>query len=968
MIRSVSLLACCLLLSPAFAQKDLSTDLDAILKELKAPDDFGLRVLPKETTLESYSIKEKELHVLLNFPLEFLYQDLDDERLDEIIENFSAEISIFNFDGFHLKAKNEGGNYRELSHFISENPLAIAPDIKNNDEGLAIKGKRFVDRYSDVQPKGQLNGNTVWLSAGHGWIYDRRFKSYKTQRHNHHGVVEDFSNIEAINYHLLKYLYNAGANVWTVRERDMNPNEVIVDNDAGSPAYREYGRWATSSTRGRNNKSYRYAISNKKETATAVFTPTIPKSGMYWVSVHYQNGLNRSVDTRYRILHAGGESHVSINQEIHGNTWVYLGQFYFEKGNEGKVIVSNESHETSQAIIADAIRFGGGMGSVGDCSNGKRSGVPRYEEGAKYYAQYQGYPDCEGDVSIRPKYAEWELAKGSRSEQDHAIYLSWHSNASGAQGTESFVHRYKRRIGSRHLQRSIHQQIIQDIRKGYDSNWADRGQKSADFGELRGLRTMPGVLLEVGFHDNPNDAKAITDPKFRNLIARATYKGIVNYFASRKKKEPVYLPEPPTHLTATNVRGGKIKLHWKAPNYGGILGDKAKAYKVYISQHGKAFASGILSKENDYTFENLLPGTTYYFRITAINSGGESFPTAVVAARTPKTSDERTEYLIVDGFDRLDRSLSIIKKETKPRYSPLGNTRRLFIEQMNNYDYASEHASSLSAAGISFDGACNEAVEDRLIDLNDYFGLNWFLGRESSDDQTLSRKEQQLLKTFLDKGGVLIISGSELAFDLVKSNNGAAFYRNYLKADFVQDDAQHFKVTSSMYGDFNGLAGNIRNNDYGFYHPKSPDVLRPIKGGRTALKYPNGKTAAVSYKGKYAVINFGFPLEAIGDDLVRDDLFKKSIQFLDPQQEVTTGIASVPKSFSSILIIDMGDATEGKIIFNLYDAFGKAIIRRSKSYSGKGDWEFDLKDIAKGLYTYELEVNGQRQSGMTVKH
>ena len=100
-----------------------------------------------------------------------------------------------------------------------------------------------------------------------------------------------------INYHLLKYLYNAGANVWTVRERDMNVNEVIVDNDHKNGTYKEIGAWETSKTNGYRSKTYRFAISKKNESARSYFSAqNIPKSGMYWVSVYYVSGINRSVD------------------------------------------------------------------------------------------------------------------------------------------------------------------------------------------------------------------------------------------------------------------------------------------------------------------------------------------------------------------------------------------------------------------------------------------------------------------------------------------------------------------------------------------------------------------------------------------------------------------------------------------------------------------------------------------------
>ena len=44
----------------------------------------------------------------------------------------------------------------------------------------------------------------------------------------------------------------------------------------------------------------------RRKAAAAIFQPNIPESGMYWVSVYYVAGINRSVDARYKIIHAGG--------------------------------------------------------------------------------------------------------------------------------------------------------------------------------------------------------------------------------------------------------------------------------------------------------------------------------------------------------------------------------------------------------------------------------------------------------------------------------------------------------------------------------------------------------------------------------------------------------------------------------------------------------------------------------------
>ena len=541
-MRYVIVFACLLSSNLSLSQEenDFQHSIQNILYELI----YEENILPFACSLEEIQVYQHEVNILLNIPREFLENDFSDDIYDQLVEHIAGSLATLSYAKLNIKSRNRDGVFVLLSSWLPGNMMTMIPAETDSPAYLRSRdiARRGILLDNEVQPRGQLGGKVVWLSAGHGWQYDKRRKTFKTQRHNHHGLVEDFASIESVNYHLLQYLYNAGANVWTVRERDMNSDEVIVDNNQGSPNYEEKGSWQTGLRNGYQHKTYRYTISKNKATASATFSPKLPRAGKYWVSVFYQAGDNRSVDTRYKIQHAGGESVVCINQEVHGNTWVYLGQFYFEKGRQAKVTLINESTETGQAIIADAVRFGGGIGNVPDCYTGKSSGEPRFEEAAKYYAAYQGFPHCLNDVRTRPLYAEWELAKGTPYERHNAVYISWHSNASGSSGTESYVHSFKPTRGSGTLRSFIHDELIADIRKGWDSQWPDRGKKAADFGELRGLQTMPGVLLEMGFHDNPDDAKALTTPVFRQLLARSVYKGITRYFAKKEGKHPVFLP------------------------------------------------------------------------------------------------------------------------------------------------------------------------------------------------------------------------------------------------------------------------------------------------------------------------------------------------------------------------------------------------------------------------------------------
>ena len=52
--------------------------------------------------------------------------------------------------------------------------------------------------------------------------------------------------------------------------------------------------------------------------------------------------------------------------------------------------------------------------------------------------------------------------------------------------------------------------------------------------------------------------------------------------------------------------------------------------------------------------------------------------------------------LIVDGFDRLDRSSNVKQYES----AALGTVERSFLERMNAYDYMVKHARSISSCNI----------------------------------------------------------------------------------------------------------------------------------------------------------------------------------------------------------------------------------------------------------------------------
>ncbi|MDC3414931.1 N-acetylmuramoyl-L-alanine amidase [Terrihalobacillus insolitus] len=67
-------------------------------------------------------------------------------------------------------------------------------------------------------------------------------------------------------------------------------------------------------------------------------------------------------------------------------------------------------------------------------------------------------------------------------------------------------------------------------------NLIDRGKKKANFHVLRESR-MPALLTENGFIDSNQNAEKLSDPEWREAVARGHVDGLVKAFNSKKNAE-----------------------------------------------------------------------------------------------------------------------------------------------------------------------------------------------------------------------------------------------------------------------------------------------------------------------------------------------------------------------------------------------------------------------------------------------
>lgn len=881
---------------------------------------------PESSTVSNIRIENNWIYITLKISMEEL-KKLSVLDVDNINFQVASTFHQLGFRNFWVGAIDfEDGEAKILSYFLKEPPI-----VKKS-----IERAYSPPQEGQPQPNGALSGKTIFLSAGHGWYYTG--SSFTTQRGVNCDIVEDFENAEKLNYFLTKYLTNAGAKVVTARERDFQENLVIVDNDGsnGQSTYQEYGSgWINSSLSSFANgyspyldgeNPFSYGTNRLVQTvsgtpnAYAKWVPSIPKSGYYSVYVSFSQYSNRAPDAHYVVKHLGGETHFRIDQRIDGFTWRYLGTFYFASGkneNTGSVFLYNDSSTPGTYISADGVRFGGGFGEIQ--RGASTSGKPKWEECCRYYAQYAGAPntvydssdtDNNDDVTCRPRYAEWEKDTG-----EDGLYISWHSNAlnggcttDNPRGTSTYVYLYPT-SGSLTLQNLIHTELINDIRAEWDSSWIDRGKQSANFGELRLLSTMPGVLIELAFHDNPTDANALKNPKFAQISARAIYQAIAKYY----DLNATLLPETPTHLYGKNLGNGSVRISWRTSPSGGAGGDPATGYKVYISYDGFSFQNGIYTTDNYYELNGLTEGSLVFFRVSAINAGGESFPTETLAVKVGNPA-----VLVVQGYDRIDTSNLIWKDDT------VGLNKRMVLEKMNSFNYIIEHALSISNYGVAFDSSSNEAVRSGDLSLSNYCAVDWVLGEESSQDNTFDSTEQIIVQNYLNSGGNLFVSGSEIAWDLDYLNNGDSFYKNYLKAVYLYDSA----YTGTRYNVVDGISGTIfeglidisfENGTGPYFYVDWPDVIGANGGSIVNLNYKNASTSSISagieYNGSFKVVNTGFPFETILNQTKRDQFMSRVLNFLLSDCGVPSSCSN-PKIIPSFPYIDNFSTSGGENNFS----------------------------------------------------
>ena len=231
----------------------------------------------------------------------------------------------------------------------------IEPIVRNNS-------KPFV-------PSRGLYGRHIALWNSHGWYYENSLHRWEWQRARNFQVVEDIYPTSYVLQYLVPMLENAGANTFLPRERDVNTNMVIIDNDEAGSGYSERGEWETGGSGYAKGElpyvsgdnpflfgTYRQRLAND-QFASVEYKADIPEDGDYSVYISYHHDKKNVDDAKYIVYHAGGRTEFLVNQQIGGETWIYLGKFRFLKDGDNRVVVKANKLSQSKYITSGRCSF-----------------------------------------------------------------------------------------------------------------------------------------------------------------------------------------------------------------------------------------------------------------------------------------------------------------------------------------------------------------------------------------------------------------------------------------------------------------------------------------------------------------------------------------------------------------------------------------------------------------------------------
>jgi hypothetical protein len=383
-------------------------------------------------------------------------------------------------------------------------------------------------------------------------------------------------------------------------------------------------------------------------------------------------------------------------------------------------------------------------------------------------------------------------------------------------------------------------------------------------------------------------------------------------------------------MAAELVDGPSVRLTWRPqPDPLEPTATPSK-YIVYQRSEDGGFDNGRVVEDTAVVIGSLERGRIHSFKVTAVNDGGESFPSEILSVCELPGAHERA--MIVNGFTRVcgpmfiesdgfagvmsrldagvpDRTaLDVVGEQydfnpasrwltdDAPGHGASHANLEGSIVPGNSFDFPFIHGTALRAAGMSFVSASKAAVMDGRVALKPYAMVDLILGEEretgwpraSMDSvrgrqfKAFPRALQEALGSYVKSGGDLFVSGAYVGSDL-RDSVDVSFAREVLhcrlSTGFASETGCVVPTREGGLPDTTviSFATEPTGSVYGV---EAPDALAPVNGGVTVLRYSDSMTGAgLAWKGSARVFVLGFPFETVTEDARRAALMHEILGF-----------------------------------------------------------------------------------------
>jgi N-acetylmuramoyl-L-alanine amidase/PKD repeat protein len=416
-------------------------------------------------------------------------------------------------------------------------------------------------------------------------------------------------------------------------------------------------------------------------------------------------------------------------------------------------------------------------------------------------------------------------------------------------------------------------------------------------------------------------------------------------------------PEAPKLLSLLPGADGSIKARWLESEESNV-----KSYRLYLSGT-RDFSDTLYVLETTLTENAISPDSlekevAYYVRLSAVNIVGMESVTGDTYVYYQSDAEQTQDVLIIDGFNR------------QGSYTQA------------KHDFVATYLEGLMGIeGLNVYSCSNTAVVSDQLPLTNYDVLIWFLGDESTANVTFSESEQSRVVAFLEAGGKLFVTGSEIGWDLVEkgSESDKDFYRDYFKANYLADGGGGRSPASGLFGSgFDDLIlhfGEVYPEDY-------PDEIGPMDGSEAMMKYVTGAGAGIKYRGNFGngqkeggLVYIGFPLESVADTSEVRLFLEKLMAFFNaiPSQVFESGpqvgkIELFPNIVTDQLDLyfDLDRNVEAQI--SICDQHGRHFYRKKEILStGKSKISILTEELPPAFYFVCVEILGEKFTYKVVK-